>query len=233
MGVSVALLTYGLARQTPASIISLVSAPALLATALGQWAPLLTAAVLFPWLAPVWVAKPTVGFALLVAYPSVRAVAGGAALLVGTLVLRPSWPVEWWENAMHLSAAHPHPVPLLLPGGVLALLALLRWRRPEARLVAAMACVPQILLFADQLPLVVLVPRTFRERAGVATATLVGLAVARRLHGTNENLAFAGITQAAVLCTTYLPCLLLVLRRPNDGDLPAWLSRRRVDAPER
>src|SRR5205814_9814470 len=75
---------------------------------------------------------------------------GGAALLAATLALQPTWPIEWLRN---LRAMPPHPAPILVPGGAAAFLGLLRWRRPEARLLVAMACVPQLMYFADQLPL--------------------------------------------------------------------------------
>src|SRR4029079_7018721 len=88
-----------------------------------------------------------------------RGTVGGGVLLAATLLIQPSWPSEWLRN---LHSMPPHPMPIQLPGGFLILLVLLRWRRPEARLMAAMACVPQLMYFADQLPLW-LVPRTRRE----------------------------------------------------------------------
>ena len=51
---------------------------------------------------------------------------------------------------------------LTLRGGALVLLALLKWRRPEARLLAATACVPHTLLPDETLPLF-LVPQTWLE----------------------------------------------------------------------
>ena len=59
------------------------------------------------------------------------------------------------------------------PGGALALLCLLRWRRPEARLIAALVCVPITPMLYETLPLF-LIPRTFWE-----AATLVGLSYAQ------------------------------------------------------
>ena len=57
--------------------------------------------------------------------------------------------------------------------GVLALLCLTRWRRP-ARLVAALACVPQSMIPYETLPLY-LVPRTWRESASLAVLSYVWL----------------------------------------------------------
>ena len=54
------------------------------------------------------------------------------------------------------------------------LLAILRWRRPEARLLIALACVPQSMLLYETVPLF-LVPRTFRESALLVALSYVAL----------------------------------------------------------
>jgi hypothetical protein len=62
-----------------------------------------------------------------------------------------------------------HVAPVLRPGGWLLLLALIRWRTPEGRLLAALACVPQTGGLYDTLPLFL----TIRHRAqGYALAAL-------------------------------------------------------------
>ena len=102
-------------------------------------------------------------------------------------------------------------------------MALLRWRRPEARLVAAMACVPQLMYFADQLPLW-LVARTRRETmvlsAVSATAWVASLLVNIQA---DRQPAFSSVPY--VLAGVYLPVLVMVLRRPNEGPLPEWVER--------
>ena len=97
-------------------------------------------------------------------------------------------------------------------------LAILRWRRPEGRLLFAMACVPQLLFFADQLPLY-LATSNRRDSALVALTALIAFLVwYARLH-TGVNY----VNEAApyVLGAVYLPLLILVLRRPNEGPVPA------------
>ena len=68
-----------------------------------QWSPLLTAAALTPGLAFVLAAKPTIGAALWIAYPSFRS----ASLIVSTfavsLLVRPSWIWEWWPTLSDLT----------------------------------------------------------------------------------------------------------------------------------
>ena len=221
MGLGVGLLAYGITRESWFGLTVFLSANMVIALGLGQWTLLLTAAVLLPWLSPLLVLKPSLGLALAAGYPSWGALVGGPLLLVLSLALMPTWPAEWLANVRDL---HQHVPPVLLPGGALVLLAATRWRRPEARLLVAMACVPQLMFFADQLPLW-LVARTNGER-GALLATgllgLVGVLVADRA-------AFSSAT--FVLLSCYLPALVIVLRRPNEGRLPAWLERRVARAP--
>jgi hypothetical protein len=213
------LLAYGMTRETWHGLLVMLSANMVMTLGLGQWSPLLTAAVLLPWLAPLRVLKPSIGLALTVGYPTWGAVAGGALLLAASLVVMPTWPAEWLAN---LRALGPHPPPVMLPGGVLILLALTRWRRPEARLVAAMACVPQIMFFADQLPLW-LVPRTDRERHTLLVMGLAGLIAAVATDDQPTGLVFRAAP--FVLASCYLPAVVMVLRRPNEGPLPEWMER--------
>ena len=116
-----------------------------------------------------------------------------------------------------------HPAPIFTPGGVLLLLALVRWRRPEARLVAAMACVPQLMYFADQLPLW-LVPRTRREAMLLSALSIVAWAAALLIEvPAGRQPAFD--SGPFVLAGVYLPTLVMVLRRPNEGSVPGLIER--------
>ncbi len=115
------------------------------------------------------VVKPNVGLASVADDPSAIRILGGGALLLVSLAFHPNWPAEWLHNLRSMPG---HPIPILVPGGALALLALLRWRRPEARLLVAMACVPQLMYFADQLPLW-LVAKTRRESILLSATSLV------------------------------------------------------------
>jgi hypothetical protein len=218
VAVSAGLLVYGTTRETWHGAAVLLSAQFLIAAGLGQWSPLLTAAVLIPWLASLRVLKPSIGLALTAGYPTWGAIVGGPVLLAASLALMPTWPAEWLANVRELEQ---HPAPLFLPGGVLALLALTRWRRPEARLVLAMACVPQVMFFADQLPLW-LVVRTATERRVFLWSGLAAL-VASMVIGRGTFLATTSWPYVLVGC--YLPALVVVLRRPNEGPVPAWVDR--------
>jgi hypothetical protein len=226
VGLSTTLLAYGLLRRTPEKMPAFLGAGFLVAAGMGQWSPLMTALLLFPaisWLAPI---KPNIGLATIIARPSRVAVLGSGAFLVATLAFQPTWPVEWLRNLRSLPA---HPAPIFVPGGFVVLLALLRWRRPEARLLAAMVCVPQLLYFSDQLPLW-LIPERRRESMLLSASSLFAWA-ASLVFTTRAGLQPAFSSTFYVLAGVYLPALIMVLRRPNLGALPPWAERAAAQLP--
>ena len=224
IGLSVALLAWALTRESWERLPILLSGCVASAVKSAQWSPLLAAALLLsPWAVGLGVLKPNLGVPMFLARPSWRAVAAGAGLLALSLVVQPTWPVEWLRvlrtglEAHYMSPAAGGPGLLAL--GPLLLLGLLRWRRPEARLLVALACVPQVPTFYDQLFLL-LIPRTFRESATTALLSAVAyMYLFSRPSLTHER------TATWILLTVYGPALLLVLRRPNEGEVPAWLDR--------
>jgi hypothetical protein len=129
--------------------VALLSPQFFQAVVLGQWSPLLTAGVVLPWLGVAWAAKPTIGAELAVGYLTRRHVWAGLAILGLSLVLLPSWPHEW----LVASSAAIYVPALLRPGGFLLALAVFRWRLPEARMLAAMAVIPQTTALYETLPL--------------------------------------------------------------------------------
>ena len=222
VGVSAGLLAYGVGRHAPDQWPLFLSGGYLMAVTAAQWEPLATAAVLLPWLGWAYVAKPTVGAALWAARPRLAPVIGGLLLVAASLIVRPSWPQDWLVNIR--TSPHFH-APIQHAGGVLVLLALTRWRRPEARLLVALACVPHTTLVYEALPLF-LVARNLRESLYFCVASfLVVVAplvftdflhpVTLRIHATGQLLVLL----------MYLPATLLVLRRANEGPVPAPLDR--------
>jgi hypothetical protein len=218
---STTLLAWAILVKSPGSLPMLLGSAFVVATGLGQWTPLVTTTLLLPALGFLAVVKPNVGLASVTADPSRVRILGGGVLLLVSLALEPNWPLEWIRNLRSMPA---HPIPLLLPGGFLALLAILRWRRPEARLLLGMACVPQLLYFADQLPLW-LVARTRRESMVLSATSLIAWFFAlRAFNRPGGNPAFD--SDALVLAGVYLPALLIVLRHENTGQMPAFIERR-------
>jgi hypothetical protein len=159
LGLSSAVLAWTLLRNAPHRLPIFMGAPFLMAISLGQWSPLITAAALESNLGFVFTAKPNLGVAAWLYRPNVRAVLGGALILVLSLAILPSWPFDWYHN---ISSRPEKFSPIRNVAGPLLLVAAFRWRRPEARLFLAMACVPQALFFYDQL-ILGLIPRTFRQ----------------------------------------------------------------------
>jgi hypothetical protein len=111
-------------------------------------------------------------------------------------------------------------IPITIIGGPVLLLALLRWRRPEARLLLALAIVPQSILFYDQL-LLWLVPATMRQSILLSLLSILALILGER--GFPAGAGHAGVTAAyapMIMALLFLPCLIMVLRRPNVSDGP-------------
>ncbi len=216
-------LVFVVLRRCPERIPIAVSGAFVWALVWEQWSPALVAAALTPALAGLLAAKPTTGLALLAGAPSwctVRAAAiGGAVLAAIALVLQPGWPLRWLASLrgdLHFVA----PI-TRLPFGPLVLLALLRWRRPEARLLVALACVPQTNAVNDVLPLF-LVTSTFGEALLLAITThVIGIAQLKllatmQLGGGPPDLAafarYCAVSADWLVWGAYLPALVIVLR---------------------
>jgi hypothetical protein len=167
LGMSSALLAYALLRDGYRRLPIFMGAPFLMAVSLGQWSPLVTAAALESNLGFAFAAKPNLGVPAWIYRPNVRAIVGGLALVAISLAILPTWPLDWYHN---VSSRPEKFSPIRTAVGPLLLLAALRWRRPESRLLLAMACVPQALFFYDQL-ILGLIPRTFRQSLVFALAT--------------------------------------------------------------
>ena len=220
--VSATTFAYALTRDGWYRLPMLMSVPALWAFWWAQWSPILAAATVLPWLGFAYAAKPTIGAALFLYRPDRRALIGVILLLAVSFALYPPWLAEWLAAVRGSDLDH-FLVPIRWPGGPLVLLALLRWRRPEARLLVAMSCVPQSPTFYDMLPLA-FVPITLRESVMLSVLTYVVMtvtAVAAPGYGLTQNLQISG--PASVLLI-YLPCLIMILRRPNEGHVPTWLE---------
>ncbi len=214
-GTLLALAAMRWGRGLPAALLS---ASFLNALVQGQWSPLLTAAAVLPALAWVWAAKPSIGAALFVGFPSRRALIGALALAAIALAAFPSWPVRWVEA---LRTAE-HVAPVSRPFGLLLLLALLRWRLPEARVMAALACVPQMTGLYETVPLF-LIPRNRWEGYALAGSSYVAaflqVRYAPRAPGMSLDAVFAQ-RWPFVLAFVWLPALAMLL----------WPRQRAIDA---
>jgi hypothetical protein len=193
---------------------------------LAHWTPLFFAMWIVPALGAFAVAKPTIGSALVAARArrqlTVSAIVGAILLTLLSFLVQPDWISWWWRDlrtANHLVA------PILLPGGFLLVAALLRWRRPEARLLLALSVPPQTPSFYD--PLLIFLVATSGAEIMVLIVAGHALDYLLELRGpfATMRLAISELGRFSILFF-YLPALVMVLRRPNVGTLPRWLEKR-------
>lgn len=197
----------------------LVSAPAIHAVLLGQWSPWLTAATIVPWLGLVWAAKPTVGLALFAGWPSRSAAMGATLLLLGSLLLTPTWPRDWFAAVRGQLQYLP---PIVRPFGVVLLGGWLSWRLPEGRMLGMLALVPHTTVLHETLPLL-LCAKTPRQLAvlqglGYLAAYLV---YTRTSYGPADPPRMLREQWPYVLALIYLPAVALTVWRGigrRDGD---------------
>jgi hypothetical protein len=217
-GLSAALLAFGITRDGFARWPLFISIPFMVNVELVQWSNLLAAAMLLPLLGGIAAAKPNIGLAMVLHTDRARSLwamaIGGAVLVTLSFAVLPNWLGFWIQNA----SSAPHVSPLLLrPGGPLLLAALARWRRPEARLLAALACTPLTPTFYDP-TILYLVTKTFREALALTVATFVLFFIVVFSGPIRTAAQWGGIVSTASIWVVYLPCLIMVLRRPNRRD---------------
>jgi hypothetical protein len=204
------------------------SAPGILLTAVWAWPAL-------QWLVSV---KPNLGLAAFFSQPTRRAVWGTLLLCALSFVLVPDWPWYWYRQIFSMRGGDTHVVlghlaPIMVPGGVLLVLALLRWRRPEARLLFGLACVPQTMTFHDVLPLMLL-PKTFRQSLILGLLSQIAFLLTRHELTTQRDMATMFHNTAPFsLWLIYVPALVMVLVRPNEGCVAPFVERLARRLPRR
>jgi hypothetical protein len=202
---------YALWRyRGPYALLALVSGAYLFAMGSGQTTPLLVAASLVPALGFLLAVKPNTGASLLIARPSWMAVLGVGLFVALSLVVLPSWPRDWWMALPQTSELVP---PILRPFGFVLLLAALRWRSPEGRLILATALIPQTTLPYELVSLA-LIPANRLEMLIFAAGGWIAVAAA---DGSllSHSLDWKATGWLVTLCAGYLPMLYLVLRRQS------------------
>lgn len=219
MAISGGLLAWLVTRDGFWRLWIFGSASYFMACKVGQWSPIIMAVAFLPSAGFLAAMKPNLGLALLSYRPAWRAILGCIVVGLLSFAFLPSWLLDWHSNTASLVG---HAPPILTPVGAVVLLALLRWRRPEARLLLAMACVPQLLFWADQLPLF-LIPRTRREMMTLTLCSTIGFFLWYIRFA--DNPAYVLAAAPYVTWSSYLPCVVMVLRRPNAGDTPEWIER--------
>jgi hypothetical protein len=188
-----------------------VSLAALMTLQTSQWSLLLTGAALVPGFGWLLVAKPTIGLALFAAFPRWKTAVGCGILLIVSFLIRPTWMTDWRAGFSSV----PHVVaPILRRGGPLMLLALLKWKRADARLLLGLACVPHTTAPYETIPLF-LIPQTWPQAWMLWALGLLAY-VAQWATGPYASQAAYWASGAQwIVVLLYVPCLILILRRPN------------------
>lgn len=230
VGLSVFAFTFVITRDGYARLPVLLGGSFFVSVAAAQWAPLLVAAALTPAMSFVLLAKPHTGLALFAArlVPLTRrsvviASVIGFVIVALSFVMLPGWVASWLAVVRGPQGYAPTSF-LLTPAGPLIALAALRWRRPEARLILLLATIPHTVVPYEELPLC-LVGTTFRESLVIAVGSMICFLVQWTVGGVHDELV--RFTYVAAL---YLPCVAIVLRRPNEGLEIAWPFHRRAVA---
>jgi hypothetical protein len=216
-----ACLTFLLLRHGYGRLPAVMSGAYLQAMSLLQWSPLMTCALLAPAFGWLLAAKPNAGLTVVAAARDTRAlrlyVAGSTLAVALSFLVIPSWPREWL--AAIRAATHVRPY-IMRPGGFVLLLALLRWRRPEARFLLALAVVPTSAGPADAL-LLFAFPHTFRQGLCLALLTHAAYFYAALQAPANDLNGAVAVGSTAVLAFVLVPALVTVLSRPNVSAVPA------------
>jgi hypothetical protein len=197
----------------PYALLAVGSGAYLFALVNGQTTPLIVAASLVPALGFLLAVRPNTSAPLWIARPSWMATLGVSLFVVLSLVVQPSWPRDWWMALPD----NPHlMLPALRPFGFVLLLAAIRWRLPEARLILAMAIVPQTTLPYELVSLA-LIPANLLEMGIFVAGSWIALAAtAGPLHLSQSNAEWTATGWTVTLCAVYLPMLYLVLRRRSS-----------------
>lgn len=201
-GVSSALLAFGLTRKSYGPLLVFMAYPYWAGILTAQWSPLIMAGAFLPLALPAAMAKPQIGLPVMLTFPSRRGWLACLLILLATLIVRPRWPLLWISTFRD----YKHFIPLLVFPGMLLLLAALRWRDRDARLLLLMAIMPQR-WFYDSF-ILWLIPKTRREI--IWTAFLSWGAGIWRWYHVPESAVQVG--RWTVICI-YLPMLCAVLLR--------------------
>jgi hypothetical protein len=120
-----------------------------------------------------------------------------------------------WLEAVQNSGQYRAPVQRF--GGFVLLLAWLRWRKPEARLLGVLSLIPHTTSVYELLPLF-LVPQTKRSFGVLLGLSLVATAIVYVRYPYGGSLsATLDARWPYLLILVYLPALLMVLRSPTAG----------------
>lgn len=196
-GSASALLSFALIAYKPALLPLLLSATYSYALLQVQWSPLLLSCAFLPGLSILLLCKPNVGLPILLLHRDKRIWLMVAGILIGTLLILPSWPMDMLDN----TSAHHNFIPVLTGPGWLLIFALFRWRESIYWPFLILMFMPQR-SFYDQLP-IWLVCRTWKEALLLTAGSWIAFFGWPLFQITRD--------EAVVICL-YLPAMVIMMR---------------------
>lgn len=221
VSLSSALLGYAFAMHGRPWFPLLISVPFWICAQLSQVSAAIMAFGMLPPTAGLVVIKPSLGMALWAWRPSWRTVLVGMTLCLAGLVVLPDWPIGWLQAASHSTTHRPL---VFRPFGFVGLLAALRWRRPEGRLLVAMTIMPSALWFYDEL-LIFLVPNSAIEAIVLCAGSWVAWIGAMFAAANVPGRGVLPQAQPWIALAMFIPATIMVLRRPNEGNGFTWIDK--------
>jgi hypothetical protein len=206
-GIGSGLLAFGLTRHSYTGLLIFFAYPYWAGILTVQWSPIIAASAFFPLLLPVTMAKPQVGLPVFLTRLSWRGLIACAVVALASLALMPAWPWLWWRQ----TGNYQHFIPLLVLPGPLLLLALLRYRDRDARLLFLSALMPQRWFFDSFI--LWLIPQSRREIVWTVFFSW-GAGIWRWYHIPHS---FTEVGRWTVILF-YLPMLVVVLLRRARTD---------------
>ncbi len=217
-GLSSALLAFGLTRNGYGRLRIFLAYPFWAGVLTAQWSTVIAASAFFPLLLPATMMKPQVGLPVFITRLTRRGLLACVLVAALSLLVLPQWPLLWLAQTHN----YEHFIPLLVFPGPILLLALWRYRDPDAWLLFLAALMPQRWFF-DAFTLW-LIPKSRREILPTALLSW-GTGIWRWYHLPAN---FTEVGRAAVIFL-YLPMLAVVLLRNSH---PPALSQDSTAVPQ-
>lgn len=234
VGIGVALYVLALqsAGGTRWRYIALVSRPFQATVLVAHYSFLLAAMYVLRPLAVLAAAKPNMAAAIAIGRADRKwmqwALGGSIVLLSVAFALQPTWPKDWLNSVRNDPF---HSAPIARPLGFVLGFALLKWRRAEARLLLGLALLPGTIGMYDAL-LLFFVPRRASEYIALTFLSYFAALLVFNDAAIHTMDTFITASGDAIVHWLFVPCLVMVLLRRNEGPLPDRLERLAARLPQ-
>ncbi len=209
-GISSGILAFSMQSQ-PWRLPVFLSAPFFVSAEVAQWGPLIMASALLPAaFGAMAILKPTLGLISFSYRPTWKAIKIGLIIFVLSLVILPSWPLDYYQPSRHSVESGRYLIPLLSLGGPVLILSILRWRTPEGRLLLVSSILPRNPYWYDGL-LLWLIPKNLRQSLCLSLLSwiaYIGWWLVQTTRPPDPKAFFAMPWQVGLI---YIPALVMIL----------------------